>query len=186
LQKDIAKIDKYDLPPMPPKGIYDVRWSSNRNVEKRGDGIKELEINSASYPVTLTVTGGDVRVKDNVTGQLINQILKKGETLSITNKSIDRFTIEEMNIPTVFNLFQNYPNPFNPTTKIEYWVPTAGKVTLKIYDLLGREVEKLVDQVQEAGKYEVQWNASNYSSGVYFFNITAGSNNSVKKMLLLK
>jgi len=171
---------------MPPQGIYDIRWSSDKNVEKRGDGAKELEINSASYPVTLTISGGDVRVKDLVTGQIINQILKKGEKLIITNRSIERLSIEEMDIPTEFNLFQNYPNPFNPTTKIEYWIPAAGKVTLKIYDILGREIEKLVDQVQEAGQYEIKWNASRYSSGVYFYNILAGSNHSVKKMLMIK
>jgi len=186
LLKDIAKIDKYDLPPIPPKGIYDVRWSSDRNVEKRGNGIKEININSAEYPVSLTISGADVRVKDNVNGQMINQILKNGESLSIIDKSIDKITVEEMNIPTEFNLLQNYPNPFNPTTKIEYWLPSAGKVTLKIYDVLGREIEKLVDQVQEAGKYSVQWNASNNSSGVYFYNIIAGSNHSVKKMLMIK
>lgn len=186
LLKDIAKIEKYDLPPMPPKGIYDIRWSSDRNVEKRSDGIKVIEINSASYPVTLSVTGGDVRVKDLVTGQIINQILKNGETLNISDKSIDRLTVEDINIPTEFKLLQNYPNPFNPETKIEYWLPSVVKVTLKIYDVLGREIETLVDKMQDAGKYEVNWNAARYSSGVYFYNITAGSNHSVKKMLLVK
>ena len=85
-----------------------------------------------------------------------------------------------------FDLLQNYPNPFNPETKIEYWLPSAGKITLKIYDVLGREIESLVDKMQDAGKYEINWNAARYSSGVYFYNIVAGSNHSVKKMLLIK
>jgi len=63
LLKNTGTVEKYDLPPVPPKGIYDLRWNSDRMVEKRGDGAKELVINSAFYPVTLTVTGGNVRIK---------------------------------------------------------------------------------------------------------------------------
>jgi len=110
-------------------------------IEKSGTGIKEMQINSASYPVTLSVTGGDVKVKDNVTGQLINRILKKGETLSITNKSIDKLTIEEIEIPTEFKLLQNYPNPFKSDNKDRILAAGFREVTLEIYDILGREVE---------------------------------------------
>jgi len=91
-----------------------------------------------------------------------------------------------LEIPTEFRLLQNYPNPFNPSTRINYWLPASGKVTLKIYDVLGREIETLVDKMQDAGQYEVIWNASRYSSGIYFYNIIAGSNHSVKKMLMVK
>jgi len=89
-------------------------------------------------------------------------------------------------IPTEFKLLQNYPNPFNPQTRIDYWLPSTEKVTLKIYDILGRQVETLVNKMQDAGQYEINWNAAHYSSGVYFYNITAGSNHSVKKMLMIK
>jgi immune inhibitor A len=186
LLKEVGSTENYDLPPMPPRGVYEVRWSSDKNVEKSGTGIKELVINSAEYPITVTVTGGDVRIKDVAGGQIVNQIVRKGGTISISKSGIDKLSIEELDIPADFKLFQNYPNPFNPDTKIEYWVPDAGKVTLKIYDVLGREVARLVDQIQDPGKYEVRWRAGNYSSGVYYYSIMAGSNHSVKKMILLK
>jgi len=96
------------------------------------------------------------------------------------------------NIPKEFALMQNFPNPFNPTTTINYDVPKTSVVTLKIYDVLGRVVATLVDGVQEASSYRIQWNASNMASGVYFYRISArsqdGSTNftSVRKLVLMK
>ena len=85
-----------------------------------------------------------------------------------------------------FNLSQNYPNPFNPATTISFSIPTQSNVTLCVYDALGKEVARLVDGVKSAGNYKVNFNASQLSSGVYYYRLT--SNNSVtnKKMLLLK
>ena len=96
------------------------------------------------------------------------------------------------NVPTEFALMQNYPNPFNPTTTIQYSIPKSAYVTLKVYDVLGRLVTTLVDGVKEASFYQVQWNATAVSTGVYFYRIEArsqdGSKNftSVKKLLLMK
>jgi hypothetical protein len=95
-------------------------------------------------------------------------------------------------IPKVFALSQNYPNPFNPSTTISYDVPKAAYVKIVIYDVLGRVVASLVDGVQPANKYTVVWNASNVSTGVYFYRMSArsadgsGDFNSVKKLLLMK
>jgi hypothetical protein len=91
--------------------------------------------------------------------------------------------------PTVvkqFALFQNFPNPFNPVTEIRYQVPVASRVSLKVYDLLGREVATLVDQVRAAGSYTATLNASTLSSGLYFYRMTAGSFNQTKRLILLK
>jgi hypothetical protein len=85
-----------------------------------------------------------------------------------------------------FDLGQNYPNPFNPSTNIEYTVPEKSHVILKIYDLLGKEVTTLADKVQESGTYISVWNASSYSSGIYFYRLTAGNNVQTKKMILKK
>lgn len=85
-----------------------------------------------------------------------------------------------------YNLAQNFPNPFNPSTKIRYQIPIAGIVTLKIYDILGREVATLVNEEKNASKYEVNFNASALSSGVYIYKIQAESFFSSKKMLLIK
>jgi len=88
--------------------------------------------------------------------------------------------------PRVFSLGQNYPNPFNPATTIDYSIPSAGIVTLRIYNVLGQEVATLVNTRQEAGAYHAKFDASRFTSGVYFYRLTAGSNVSTKRMLLVK
>ncbi|HVN49493.1 MAG TPA: T9SS type A sorting domain-containing protein [Bacteroidota bacterium] len=89
-------------------------------------------------------------------------------------------------LPEKFLLLQNYPNPFNPTTTIRYQLPAASNVSLKVYDILGREVAFLVNEKQNAGAHQVSFNANKLSSGAYFYKIQAGTYISVKKMVLLK
>jgi hypothetical protein len=92
-------------------------------------------------------------------------------------------------LPQTYNLFQNYPNPFNPTTKINYELPKDGKVKLVIYDILGREIKILVNELKQAGRYTVEFNGNNFASGVYFYRIQVEggkSYTSVKKMVLIK
>ena len=93
-------------------------------------------------------------------------------------------------IPGEFNLYQNYPNPFNPATSIKFDISKSSFVNIKIYDMLGRQVTELVNQKLEPGSYQVEWNASNYTSGVYLYNIVAEANNEKFerniKMVLLK
>ena len=90
------------------------------------------------------------------------------------------------NIPNKYSLKQNYPNPFNPTTKISFDLPKQDFVTLKVYDVLGKEVAKLVNEQRNAGSYIIDFNASHLSSGVYFYRIESGEFMQVKKMLLIK
>jgi len=85
-----------------------------------------------------------------------------------------------------FCLFQNYPNPFNPSTTIRYSLPSSAKVRLTIHDMLGRKIQTLIDEEQSAGWKEVQWNASNVASGIYFYKIQSGNFTEMKKMMLLK
>ena len=89
-------------------------------------------------------------------------------------------------VPSNFRLEQNFPNPFNPSTVIRYQLPAAGHVTLKVFDVLGREVETLVDEKQNAGYYNITFNANKFASGVYFYELRTDHNASFKKMLLLK
>ncbi|MFH0735226.1 MAG: T9SS type A sorting domain-containing protein [bacterium] len=104
-------------------------------------------------------------------------------SLSEILTSVDE-NIEE--IPTTFELAQNYPNPFNPSTTILFSLLTKEFVTLKIYDVLGKEIITLVNEELNAGKHSKQWNAEGLSSGIYFCNLKAGNNSSIKKMILLK
>jgi hypothetical protein len=100
------------------------------------------------------------------------------------------------NLVMNYILFQNYPNPFNPSTKIEFHIADFGFVSLKVYDLLGREVATLIDEEKPAGEYEVEFsakggsasggNAYNLPSGIYFYQLRAGDFVEAKKMILLK
>ena len=93
---------------------------------------------------------------------------------------------EAVSTPKNFVLEQNYPNPFNPSTTISFALPTRATVSLKIFNLLGQEVATLASGEKEAGTYSVQWNASNVSSGEYFYRLDAGSFMQVKRLMLLK
>lgn len=89
-------------------------------------------------------------------------------------------------IPNSFYLYQNYPNPFNPATKIKFDLPKSNHVKLVIYDVLGKEIAVLLNQKQLAGTYEVDWNGTNYTSGVYFYKLVTEGYSETKKMVLLK
>jgi hypothetical protein len=89
-------------------------------------------------------------------------------------------------IPENFALNQNYPNPFNPSTKISYSIATRSDVVLKIYDVMGVEVAKLVNETKEAGNYEVAFDATGLPSGIYVYKLHAGNVVLNKKMLLVK
>jgi len=93
---------------------------------------------------------------------------------------------EAAGLPTKYTLLQSYPNPFNPTTTIEYALPHSGEVSLIIYNLLGEEISRLVNGQQDAGYHNVSWNASNTSSGIYFYRLQSGDFIQTRKMLLLK
>jgi len=96
-------------------------------------------------------------------------------------------SVEEIDFPpTVFSLSQNYPNPFNPSTTIHFTVPQNNQVTLKIFDVMGKEVATLINEEKSEGNYEIEFNATNLPSSIYFYQLRAGSFNQTKKMLLLK
>ena len=104
--------------------------------------------------------------------------LNGGGTISVQNISTE--------VPSTYLLEQNYPNPFNPSTKIRYSIPKSGFVKLEIFDALGREVETLVNQTQTSGTYEASFAGENYPSGVYFYKLSSGDFQSIKKMVLVK
>ena len=89
-------------------------------------------------------------------------------------------------IPEIYKLSQNYPNPFNPNTSIEFSLPKDNFVTLKIYDILGKEIAALVNNDIKAGIYKIDFDASNLSSGIYIYQLSAGDFRDVKKMVLIK
>jgi len=94
--------------------------------------------------------------------------------------------VETAHIPDEYALIGCYPNPFNAQTIIEYGIPEASRVTVEIYDILGRKVETLVNKQQSAGYHQIIWNAGDFSSGVYFYKLQAGDFTKTKKMTLVK
>jgi hypothetical protein len=104
---------------------------------------------------------------------------KEGKTLNKT------FSVK-VTLPDKFELNQNFPNPFNPSTVISFSIPSEVKVILKVYNILGEEVQTLVNEVLKPGVHNIDFNASHLASGVYFYRIDAGNYTSLKKMILMK
>jgi glycosidase len=129
---------------------------------------------AASMTVSLPPYGSAVFVLDTVAHTLMLPVLTGVEAQSGAG------------VPKEVSLYQNYPNPFNPSTEIKYQIPRVSHVTLKVYDLLGRKVATLVDEVNQPGTYRVQFDGSKLASGVYFYCLRAGSLVDVKKLVLLR
>jgi flagellar hook assembly protein FlgD len=179
-------LNNYELPPMPPAGMFDVRYGSQRMAEVIGSKIQTIEMSGIEYPVTVKVEGMTIRVQDE-TGKIVNAVLKSGEDLVINNPMVEKLKVSGNTIPERYSLEQNYPNPFNPSTMIEFSIPEdIDNVKLTIYDALGQKVSELVNGKLEAGHYSYQWDASKVASGLYIYQLKAKSFISAKKMLLLK
>ena len=150
---------------------------------------------SVQEPLNLQLTGlGEeyyvmVSVEDSGRGGgvVLEGFLAPGEVINY-QITLDPVSVEHIKslTPEYFELAQNYPNPFNPATKISWQSPVGSHQTLKVYDVLGNEVVTLVNEYKEAGRYEITFNASNLSSGIYFYRLQAGSFVKTRKMILLK
>jgi hypothetical protein len=126
----------------------------------------------ANTPVTIYVDVG-------IDGTIDDTLQLKNQITNIEDRG-------NLYIPKEYKLEQNYPNPFNPSTTIKYSLPKESLVTLKIYNLLGEEVATLINTEQTIGIYEIDFDASNLSSGIYLYRIQAGDFVEMKKMILMK
>ena len=149
-------------------GVY-VSSNNGINWVQRNEGLSGANVQSLWIHNNYVFAGA-------VAGSISRRSIS--ELTPITNTSLD--------MPSAFSLSQNYPNPFNPATNIEFSIPQASFVKLAVYDVSGRELETLVSQNMTAGTYKADWDASKYSSGVYFYRIDAGEYKSVRKMMLIK
>jgi hypothetical protein len=146
-------------------------------------GIKAIDQSMQAYYLSFPLYDLEYESASLLISKILNDF---GEVVDVK--------VIEDNVPKSFNLYDAYPNPFNPVTKIRFDIPEEGNVCLIIYDLLGREVSRLIDERKIAGKYEFNWNAGNLSSGVYFYRLELqnihGSNQThssgIKKIILVK
>lgn len=137
----------------------------------------------------LTTNGAGVHEVDSATGTLVRTVIA-GSSFQYINAYNPGALLSNGNngseIPHGYSLEQNYPNPFNPTTGIKYKIPVSGYVKISVYDINGKEIAVLVNEIKSAGSYEVNFNAEGFSSGVYFYKIEANGFSDYKKMVLVK
>ena len=184
--KGEVDLNQYEMPPAPPTGMFDIRFSSGRIAEDINSSMQTIDMSGVTYPLTVRVEGMDIRLMDE-TGKNVNVNLKSGEDVVISDATIQKLMVSGELIPAEYALEQNYPNPFNPSTVIEFSLPEdVSNVKLSIYNALGEKVAELVNTTLVAGKYSYQWNAQNVATGMYIYELRTDKFVSVKKMLLLK
>jgi len=184
--KGEVDLNAYELPPAPPEGMFDIRFSSDKIAEDINSSVKTINMSGVTYPLTVKAENMDMRIMDE-TGKLINMNLKKGEDIVINDATIQKLMISGELIPDKYALEQNYPNPFNPSTIIKFSLPeNVGNVRLTIYNTLGEKIAEIVNTSLQAGTYSYQWNAGNAATGMYIYELRTDKFVSVKKMLLLK
>ncbi len=182
--------------------IYIIRWDDNISDSVR---IELLQNNTLLSVIDSGLVSATNAYRWHVSSNLTADSTYKIKIVSLSNPNLTAmskgdFTVIsgvsgiKSSVATIkaFELYQNFPNPFNPSTVIKYSIPQASDVNISIYNVIGQKVETLVNEYENEGTYEVNWNASNLSSGVYFCSIRAKAQNgvkefySVKKMILLK
>ncbi len=164
-------------------------WVQDPDYRLRYDSFTEFDVYSLNDPKLVRLPDGRFRI-------YVAAMIKgsdgsyKYSILSATSQESPNDVAESERYGNTFRLLQNYPNPFNPSTVIEYSIPAETgyipSVHLKIYDVLGREVATLVNKRQNPGNYKINFDAENFSSGIYFYQLSTGNFSETKKMILLR
>jgi photosystem II stability/assembly factor-like uncharacterized protein len=192
-------VNRYELPPIPPGDAFDIRFASQRTIEEISqlDSIKkefQIVLNGVRFPIKIhfndrslfkgtlslkeesgnTAQGGDAQISQ-MTAKLILEYIPAISPVP----------------PVSFELGQNYPNPFNPSTTITYSLPVQGYVKLVVYSMLGQTVATLIDRSEDAGIHRVEWDAANFSSGIYLYKMVVWTNygeqtSGFRKMVLIR
>jgi hypothetical protein len=180
----------------------ELTWQTSTEVNNHG-----FEIERGTTPVSPPLQGGDVRggwqkigfvegagninspksysyVDASAKGKVVYRLKQIDNDGKFSYSQTVEVIVSEL--PNEFALMQNYPNPFNPETKISYQIPASGYVSLKVYDMLGKEVATLVNGMQEAGEQQAIFSASKYPSGMYFYTLKSASFVETKRMVLVK
>jgi hypothetical protein len=170
----------------------ELNWATTSETNNSGFDIERSSV-SGSWTKVANVAGNGTTTSANSYSYTDRNLASGNYNYRLKqidfNGNFEYFNLSgEVNvgIPSKFDLSQNYPNPFNPSTSISFDLPVDGKVSLKIFDMSGKEMMTLVNEVKTAGYYSVSFNGSNLSSGAYFYRINAGDFTATKKMTLIK
>lgn len=205
---DLPGDDVYEMPPPPPSGIFDARFSSNKLVESWGQSDRTvielpLRFQSAEFPLTISVRSikpmGLLRVVDAASRRELSSFGSRHELVAVvtdpSTTSVSLVIEPTVNeIPSKYSLEQNFPNPFNPVTTIQFQLPLSSTVHLEIFNILGQSVASPVDDQRfEAGRHRVLFDGGDIPSGVYFYRMRVRDGASgewtfqdVKKFMLIK
>lgn len=192
---NIPKADRsrFDLPPLPPAGIFDARFGTGRMLEiadPKEDRTIPVAITSSRYPVTITWEAKATKGSAVLVIEGKEYAMNSRGSAVVDNPDADismKLLSGSSGLPTEFALYQNYPNPFNPVTTIMFDLPKDELVTLTVYNLLGQEVASLAQNAPYvAGRHQIEFSTTGLSSGVYLYKLNAGSFRQVRKMILTK
>jgi photosystem II stability/assembly factor-like uncharacterized protein len=191
-----SSVYRYNDPPLPVELVsfnsyingnnIQLLWQTATEINNRGfeiyrNGNKIVFVDGKGTTTeTQDYTFVDKNLQPGIYNYRLNQLDFDG-----TQEVVGELTVL-LTLPEQFSLEQNYPNPFNPSTTIKFSIPTSEFVTLKVYDVLGNEVATLVNEEKPAGSYEINFDASNLSSGIYLYTVQAGSYTQTKKLILLR
>ena len=192
-----------NLHPSAPQGVMAlqeasgvvVQWISAEEIDFSYHNVYRQDLDSPDPAAVFTTSDSffvDLDITDGSWQYWVTAVDSSGNESDASDMiSVMLANEQEIAIPTVFSLEQNYPNPFNPSTQVRYALPEASKVSISIYDMMGREVRSLVNGSMDAGYHTALWNATNdngnpVSAGMYIYTIQAGDFRQVKKMILLK
>jgi PKD repeat protein len=189
-----AKINpSSQLPPVPPRGVMDVRFETQSAYDTLEQARHVLLLSSVVSPFTVfgRNLGGRSYALSYGFGDSARKTTLNEQTPVIIPTTLGRLEMEEVvirseTIPTEYTLHQNYPNPFNPSTTIHFGLPARSQLTLTVFNTLGQQVAELANGEFEAGYHEVRFNGMNLASGVYLYRLRAGNYVATKKLLLVK
>lgn len=177
--------------------IEDIEYTGRNGISEH-HGVMRQIVNKSQENFSLTPDGSknfeyntnykSEWIKENISLVVFVQD-ENNNVLQVASTGYSDFLftgVEDDFLPATFGLNQNYPNPFNPATTIEYSIPEVTYVSLKVYDITGKQVAVLAEGLKSAGEYKETFNADNLSSGIYFYELRTGENIATKKMMLLK
>jgi hypothetical protein len=204
-QNNNVQLEQYEMPPVPPAGIFDVRFTTQRYLETysselHGTSSYEISLQNISYPLHIKADLKQTRHQTVMLEEIQNgkttasHNLTKTNTVTILSAKSTHLLLKvngNPSMPKEFALGQNYPNPFNPVTRFTVEVPRNAVVEVAVYDILGRKVTTLMNGEQEAGYHTIEWNSTNsngqaVASGMYFIRMASDDFNAVRKVLLMK